>query len=251
MSRDAVPDDQRVFEHGIGFIRSDLHDGADRFALDLWIGVVEHRRELGQRFAAAEHPQQIDGGAAHRRIGRVFQLFDGLASRGAEPEQQLPEIANRAVVFFRGQGNREGTYHARTDRVADAGQRLDVLLLGLPQMEDDVADNLSRGELVQHRFSCRPQRGPPSSLRSATSMLSSVCAVATSPSNVRRSISSVATAAMACHAARFAFNTEQILNQREIECANSVIADAREPCLHAFGWIVGDTFDFDRLGACA
>jgi hypothetical protein len=85
--------------------------------------------------------------------------------------------------------------------VAEAIERLDGCIVGLAQMKDDVADDLTGRQLVETDSAIGRSGVRPSSLRSATSMLSRVCAGTTSPSRVRRSISSPAIAAMACHPA--------------------------------------------------
>ena len=63
-------------ERRVRLVGADLHDGAERVALDRRLGVAEKRLEVGQRLGAAERAQQLDGRAADRRVRRVPQLVD-------------------------------------------------------------------------------------------------------------------------------------------------------------------------------
>ena len=111
----------RPLQGGVGLLGADLDDGADRILLHLGIGVAEHRRQLVQRLVAAEHPQQIDGGAAHGRVGRVLERFHGLASGRAEADQQLAQPPDGVDVVLVGERFGERPHHRRTELSGTTG----------------------------------------------------------------------------------------------------------------------------------
>ncbi len=59
---------QRLLEHLVGLVGAHLDDGAQRLALHLRVGVVEHDAQVGQRGVAGEAAQQVDRRAPHRGI---------------------------------------------------------------------------------------------------------------------------------------------------------------------------------------
>ena len=66
---------------------------ADGLALHVDVGVLEQRRELGQRVVAAKRAEQVDGGPAHRRVLRVFSC--STASRPRLPKATSTSVSRR------------------------------------------------------------------------------------------------------------------------------------------------------------
>ena len=52
----------------VTLLRKLQHDHPERFSLDLRVRIVEHLLQVGERRVPGETAQQIDRGAAHRRI---------------------------------------------------------------------------------------------------------------------------------------------------------------------------------------
>ena len=220
------------------------------FALHLRVGVVEHRRQLGQRFAAAEHAQQIDGRAAHRRIGRVLQLLDRLAAGRAEAEQQLAQPPRwrrrsprpRAVRRAAGPTPAPIVWQSRL-------RRLDLDVVDLAQVRADVAHERPRREPFDDRVA-RPR---------AVAAGRPACVSRTSASSERLRASGHRRAASgarfrpttivghALPARRVVLDAQQIEQQVEIEIAAARSRDRREPAADAFRRIVGHALHFDRL----
>ena len=233
-----VAADQRVLEHRERLLGADLHDRADRFALHLRIRVVQHRRQLGQRLAAAEDAEQIDRRAADGRVRGVLELLDRLPARRAESEQQLAQVPDGAIVFFDGEGERQRAHDRRADRVAHPAERLDVRILDLPQVKHDVTNDLAAGELVQHRFGDGAQRGAPF-----------VAALGDQHVQERLRRHDVAEQGAAFDLVgpnrrdrlprhRVVLDAKEVVNQREIQLAHRAVADRGQPRLDAFRRIV-------------
>ena len=130
---------------------ADLDDGAHGVALYLRVGVVEQQRQLAQRVVAAEDAQQVHGGAAHGRLGRVLERLDGTPPLGAERDQQLADAADGVGVVLGGERLGERQHQPRPNRLAHPGQRLRLGVAGLTELGDDVAHQRPLGERVERR----------------------------------------------------------------------------------------------------
>ena len=86
---------QRVLQHRVGLVRADLHDGPQRLALHLRVGVVEQLDRCGQG-VAAQPAKQLDGGPAHRGVARRAQLL-AIRSRAAPPNDISMSRSRRIV----------------------------------------------------------------------------------------------------------------------------------------------------------
>ena len=80
---------ERPLQDSDRFGRAHVDQRARRFALHVWVVIFKHGGEVTQCFLAAEHAQEIDCRSPGRRVGRQFQLFDGLAACCPESEQEI------------------------------------------------------------------------------------------------------------------------------------------------------------------
>ena len=101
-SRDAsVPLASACFEDLVAAFGADVENRAHRLALDLRLVVVEQLGQIGQRVAAAELAQQVDGRAANGRIRRALQPFDGPACRRRRRRSGSRSAARAAAAALR------------------------------------------------------------------------------------------------------------------------------------------------------
>ena len=108
------------FEHLVRLFGADVENRAHRLALHLRLVVVEQFGQIGQRVAAAELAQQINGRAPHGRVRRSFQPLDGAFARDAEGEQDRGQALTRTGALFDRQRLGERLDHHLAERDAHA-----------------------------------------------------------------------------------------------------------------------------------
>ena len=91
---------QRLFEHLVRLLGADVENRAHRFALHLRLVVVEQLGQIGQRVAAAELAQQVDGRPPDRRVRRALQPLGGAFADDAEGDQDGGQPLARPRALF-------------------------------------------------------------------------------------------------------------------------------------------------------
>ena len=168
----------------------------------------------------------------------MLQLLDRLASGSAKGEQQLAQPADRASVLLGCQRDGERPHDRRSNGVAKAVERLDGCIVGLAQMEDNVADDLAGRKLVENRLGNRPERRPAfiTSLRHENveqRLRRNDIAKQRPPLDfIPRDL------ANGLPSRRFRFETQQVLYQRKIQTTYRFVAHRSPPCLDAVRRIV-------------
>ena len=139
---------ERLLQHLIRLLGPDVENRADRLALHLRLVVVEQLGQVGQRVAAAELAQQVDGRSPDGRIRRALQSLGGAFADDAEGDQDGREPLARPGALFDRQRLGERLDHHFAEREAHGLHPLELRLVHRRQVRDDVAHHRTGDEHV-------------------------------------------------------------------------------------------------------